>query len=213
MDVAEGKYYMSATQFEEVGTTGGIAIKDLVKGKIPYGAQMQILGNDGIYAIYNYIEEAYDEESDDFYPGWADSDDYLAVRKLPSGTAFWFKAPANCNVTIAGMILDDASKQIDVAGGKFSMIASPYPVGVNLNALTWTGLTYGDQIQVMGSDGIYSIYNYIEEAYDEAADDFYPGWADSDDYLVVSDVIPVANGAWIKPTAALTIEFNSPITK
>ena len=206
------KYYMCATHFDSTSRSGvGYAIKDLVTGEVPYGTQIQVIQPDTTYKIYKYVEEAYDEVADDFAPGWADSDDFLAVDKLAPGAAFWFKAPSACEISFAGQVLADASKSITVAANQFSMIANPYPSAVNMNKLTWSGLTYGDQVQIMQADSTYKIYKYIEEAYDEAADEFVPGWADSDDFLVVSDVLPVGQGAWIKPSSPVTINWVSPL--
>jgi hypothetical protein len=203
---------MCATHFDTTAGNGtGYAIKDLISGEVPYGTQIQVMQADTTYKIYYYIEEAYDEGTDSFAPGWADSDDYVAVDKLAPGAAFWFKAPSTCNINIAGQILSDASKTVTVAAGQFSMVANPYPTAANMNNLSWTGLTFGDQFQIMQVDSTYKIYYYLEEAYDEVADDFVVGWADSDDYLVVTEVLPVGQGAWIKPAAQVTIDWGSPL--
>lgn len=188
-------------------------ICDLISGEIPYGSQIQILNADGAtYAFYNYLEEVYDATLDDFVPGWGDGHEELATATLAPGTAFWFKAAGNCNATIAGLILADASKTQNINGGQFSMIANPYPATVNPNDLTWTGLAYGDQIQVLNDDGAtYSFYNYLEEAYDATLDVFVPGWGDGHEDKVSTGIIPVGQGAWIKPTNNLTVEWKSPL--
>lgn len=207
-----GKYYMCATHFDATTDNGqGYAIKDLISGEVPYGTQIQVMQADTTYKIYYFIEEAYDEVKDEFAPGWADVEDYVAVDMLAPGAAFWFKAPSACNISIAGQILSDASKAVTVPAGQFSMVANPYPVAVNMNDLSWAGLTYGDQFQIMQPDSTYKIYYYIEEAYDEAKDEFLPGWADVEDYLVTTKVLPVGQGAWIKPAAPVTINWASPL--
>lgn len=188
-------------------------ICDLIKGEIPYGSQIQILKADGSgYDYYNYLLECYDPEKDDFVPGWGDGGEELATSTLAPGTAFWFKAAGNCSATIAGQILTDASKTIDINGGQFSMIANPYPATVNPNDLTWTGLSYGDQMQVLKDDGEgYLYYTYLAEAYDAEKDDFVPGWGDGGEEIVTTGVIPVGQGAWIKPTNKLTLKWESPL--
>ena len=212
--ITGGRFYLCSTQFDTVSGTGaGMRICDLIDGEIPYGSQIQILNADGAtYSFYNYLEEVYDASQDDFVPGWGDGGEELATETVAPGTAFWFKAAGNCSATIAGQILADSSKTLNIAGGQFSMIANPYPVAVNPNALTWTGLSYGDQIQVLNDDGAtYSFYNYLEEAYDASEDDFVPGWGDGGEEMVSSGVIPVGQGAWIKPTNNLTVEWESPL--
>ena len=206
------KYYMVAVQFDAVGAEGaGTAIKDLVTGNLPYGIEMQIQKADGTYDIYKYIAEAYDAGIDDFIPGWADGLENMATRLLQPGTVFWIKSPSATTVTIAGQIFADASKEFVIPAGKYSMIGNPYPVAANPNALTWTGLTYKDELQVLKIDGTYDIYKYIEEAYDEDKDDFFPGWADGLENMVTTGIIPVGQGAWIKPAAELTVTFASPL--
>lgn len=206
------KYYMVAVQFDAVAGEGaGTAIKDLVKGNLSYGIELSVLKADGTYDIYKYIAEAYDEGIDDFIPGWADGGENLATRLLQPGTVFWLKAPSTTTVTIAGQLLSDASKDFVIPAGKYSMLGNPYPVAANPNALTWTGLTYKDELSVLKTDGTYDIYKYIEEAYDEKADDFVPGWADGGENLITSAIMPVGQGAWIKPAAELTVTFASPL--
>ena len=203
---------MIAAQFDDVGGAGaGIAIKDLVTGDVPYGAQMQVRLPAGGYDIYKYIEEAYDETIDDFIPGWADGLENLATTKVAPGAAFWFKTDTACNVTIAGQILGDASKTVSVNASIFSMIGNAYPADVNPNDVEWTGLTYGDQLQVRLDAGGYDIYKYIEEAYDETIDDFVPGWADGLENIVSTGILKSGRGAWIKPTAAVSVTWESPI--
>ncbi len=212
--ITGGRFYLCSTQFDNVGGNGaGMRICDLIEGEIPYGSQIQILNADGAtYSFYNYLAEVYDAEKDDFVPGWGDGGEELATSTLAPGTAFWFKAAGNCNATIAGQILADASKTIDINGGQFSMIANPYPASVNPNTLTWTGLSYGDQIQVLNADGAsYSFYKYLAEAYDAEKDDFVPGWGDGGEEIVTTGIIPVGQGAWIKPAKALTLKWESPL--
>lgn len=203
---------MIAAQFDDVNGNGsGIAVKDLVTGNIPYGAEMQVRLPAGDYDIYKYIEEAYDETLDVFGPGWADGGDNLATAKIAPGAAFWFKTDTACNVNIAGKILEDASKTVNVNAGIFSMIGNAYPSDVNPNAVEWTGLTYGDEMQVRLDAGDYDIYKYLEEAYDEVKDEFVPGWADGGDNLVTTAVLRSGRGAWIKPTAAVSVTWENPI--
>ncbi len=205
-------YYMVAVQFDAVSGEGtGTAIKDLVTGNIPYGMIMQILKTDGTYDTYKYLEEAFDEDADDFVPGWGDVGDNMATRLLPPGTVFWLKSPSDTVATIAGAVLSDASKEIAVAGGKYSMIGNPYPIAVNPNGMTWTGLTFKDELKVLNTDGTYNTYKYLEEAFDEKTDDFITGWGDVGDNYITTGIIPVGQGAWIKPASDVTATFASPL--
>jgi hypothetical protein len=91
------------------------------------------------------------------------------------------------------------------------MIANPFPIPVNLNSLTWTGLTYNDTVQVLQSNGKgYDFYTYLEEAYDPITETFVPGWADGGSELM-SIAIPVGQGFWISPAASVTATFTAPV--
>ena len=92
---------MIAAQFDDVGGNGaGIAIKDLVTGNIPYGAEMQVRLPAGGYDIYHYDAEAYDESIDDFVPGWANGGgDLVTTGVLKSGRGAWIKPTAAVSVT------------------------------------------------------------------------------------------------------------------
>ena len=73
---------MISAQFDNVGGVGaGMALKDLVKG-VPFGTELQLLAASGGYDLYYYIEEAYDEDTDNFIEGWADGGDNLATIKF-----------------------------------------------------------------------------------------------------------------------------------
>lgn len=212
LSATKSTFYMCASQFDSVGGNGaGIPLCDLIKGEVAYGTQIQIRNAKGTYDIYKYIAECYDAEKDDFVPGWGDVGEELATIKVAPGTAFWFQATADCNVSIAGEILADASKTLNLPAGSFSMISSPYPYDVNPNKLTWTGLSYGDQIQVRNAKGTYDIYKYLAECYDADLDDFVPGWGDVGEEYVTTEVIPVAAGVWIKTANDATMKFESPL--
>ncbi len=203
---------MIATPFD--GTEGagtGIAVKDLVSGDIPEGAEMQVRLKAGGYDIYHYTSEAYDKNIDNFVPGWADGGDNLATAKVLPGAAFWFKTDSDCTATLAGQILAEASKTVDVNAGIYSMIGNAYPAAVNPNDVAWEGLTEGDELQVRLDAGGYDIYHYTKEAYDENSDAFVPGWADGGDNLVTTPVLNAGRGAWIKPAAAVSVTWESPV--
>lgn len=204
-------YYMVTAQFDNVGGTGaGMALNELVRGA-PYGTELSLLKANGTYDIFKYIAEAYDAVKDDFVPGWGDVLENLATQKVVPGTTFWLKTPSSATPTIAGAVLADSSKEVTVAGGVYSMIGNPYPVAVNPNTLTWTGLTYGDELSVMQANGTYAIYKYIAEAYDAEKDDFVPGWADVLENKVTTGVVPVGQGAWIKPAGEVKVTWVSPL--
>lgn len=220
MTLQKDKFYIFATQFDDVGGEGdGIRICDLVTGEIPYGTEIQVMNMalfDTSYDLFRYLEEAYDESQDDFVPGWGDKQENLATRRLAPGTAFWIKPTGTFTATVAGQVLADSSKQIDFTANKFTLFANPFPVAANPNDYTWSNLTYGDEIQVLNTaitETSYNLYRYLEEAYDADKDDFVPGWGNKQEDLVTTGIIPVAQGAWMKAQKAATLKWTSPFEK
>ncbi len=96
-----GQFYMIGVQFGVVGTAAGIPMKDLVKGTIPYGTQIQILNAAGTgYSIYTYMQEGYDESLDDFVPGWANvGEEIIHTGIVPVGAGCWVYPASNLTIT------------------------------------------------------------------------------------------------------------------
>ena len=204
-------FKMVGVQFSDIGADTGLTLDKLLTGNFPYGTQIQVLKSSGSgYDTYTYLEEAYDGVLDDFVPGWADIQDDLATVTLVTGQAFWLKAPSVSAASLAGEVLA-TDKAVNVSATLFNMIANPYPVATSLNETSWTGLTYGDQIQVLKSSGSgYDTYTYLEEAFDSVLDDFVPGWADIQDDMVTLP-IPSGQGFWINTATAVTVNFVTPL--
>ena len=221
MTLQKDKFYIFATQFDETskGTGDGIRICDLVTGDIPYGTQIQVMDMSvfsSAYDIYKFLAEVYDPSIDDFVTDkWGDVGEELATRKLAPGTAFWIQPKDTFTASIAGQVLTEASKQVSFTANKFTLFANPFPVAANPNAFTWTGLAYGDQIQVLDNSVIssaYDIYKFLAEVYDPEIDDFVTDkWGDVGEEIVSTGIIPVGQGAWIKTANAVTLDWTSPI--
>ena len=215
LNLTAEKFAMCATQFELVGGGSG-TLSDLFSATdIPYGTEIRFLNERGAYDVYKYLEEAYDEDADDFVPGWADGFENLVSTPVDVGTGYWVKAPENYDLTQAGQVANDATITLTLTPGMFQMISNPYPDGFNPNAVTWANLEYGTEIRVLNARGAYDVYKYLEEAYDEVADDFVPGWADGFENLVVASIADIKQGFWIRSNASnpVTITFSNPTTK
>ena len=198
LNLSADTFAMSGVQFVKVGGTAG-SLNDLFKGTIPYDTQILFMSESGAYDFYTYMEEALDEVADDFVPGWGDGDGFLVTEGIPAGTGFWVKAPSATEFTQSGEVVGDDSVTISLAANTFQMASNPFPEGFNPNKVTWSdNLPYGAQILVQDADGAYIFYEYMEEALDEVADDFVPGWGDGDGYLLTEDIAVNAQGFWMK---------------
>ena len=107
MSITADLYYMITAQFDATTGNGtGLAVKDLVKGNIPVGAEMQVRLPEGGYDIYKYSDMAYDasytgeDPSLMFVPGWADGLGNLVTSAiLKSGCGAWIKPAQAVSVT------------------------------------------------------------------------------------------------------------------
>ncbi len=212
LTLTAGKFVMGATQFQKVDGESG-TLSDLFSADdIPYGTEMRFLNASGAYEVYKYLEEAYDEDLDDFVPGWADGQEYLVADPVDPGTGFWIKAPEAYDLAQAGQVPTNETITVTLTPNMFEMVSNPFPEGFNPNAVTWGNLEYGTEIRVLNASGAYDVYKYLEEAYDEDADDFVPGWADGQEYLVTDSIAVVGQGFWIRSTeaTAVSITFSNP---
>ena len=211
LDLDAGAFVMSGIQFVKVGEDNGTLNDLFTSGDIPFGTEIRFLDSDGVYQIYKYIEEAYDEDADDFVPGWGDGSDYLSGDVNVPGEGFWVKAPSNYKLTQSGEVFPGQTATVTVEAGIFTMICNPFLVAFNPNDVNWgTGLQYGTEIRVLDDAGVYQFYKYIEEAYDEDLDDFVPGWGDGEDFIVKAAIADIGQGFWIKSPSKLTLTFSNP---
>ena len=203
-------YKMGGIQFVGVGEAA-VSLNDLFTGDIAYGTQIMFLDDSGAYDIYTYLEEAYDEEADDFVPGWGDGfENLVSAETLPvtAGTGFWYYPEEGTTVTQAGQVSTNETITVNVPAGQYTLVSNPFPKGFNPNDVTWNAdLPYGSEILTRDENGAYDIYTYLEEAYDEESDDFVPGWGDGFENLVAAPIADVGEGFWVKSETDATITF------
>jgi hypothetical protein len=177
-----GEFNMLGGTFTGVGKAGYSLNNDfkgenLTAGPDSFSADTILIHNaaTGIYTTYylyqgdgTYQAGWYNAVSDEWF-----DDDY--PTGLPAGSSFWYLTKAttvNAKVTFAGDVPMDASYAKDLVRGDFNMVASPYPVALNLNdvaQVTLTGATAGpdsftsDTILIHNAaTGIYTTYYLYE---------------------------------------------------
>lgn len=212
INLTANSFVMGAAQFELVGSGTG-TLSDLFSASdIPYDTEIRFLNESGAYEIYQYIEDAYNVDTDEEEPGWADGYAELTTDPVSPGTGFWVKAPENHQLTQAGQVPAAETITVTVAPGMFQMVSNPYPQAFNPNEVSWSNLDYDSEIRVLNASGAYDIYTYIEDAYNAATDEETPGWADGYAELVTTDIADVGQGFWIRSTANsdTTVTFTNP---
>lgn len=232
MAVEQATSVIIAAQFEDM--TGTTKLNSLISGVegvdydtgvdfLKTAAQIHIPDGSG-YTTYYYLNDAYylDENGHGMTkPGWADAKGDLADIDVTPGVAMWFKNPtAAATPTVAGAVSGDAQKAIDCPLG-VALRANTYPIAITLNGTQMSssdiiGVGYGDgksfqktasQIQVPSGAG-YTIYYYLNDAWDANANTETPGWADAKGDLV-NVTIPAMQGFWTKgASGAFTLTFN-----
>ena len=104
VDVPAGTMKMLGCQFETTQSTD-VDLQNFVVGNFEGGEDLgsaplvMILGADGKYTSYFYLTEAYDEDLDDFVPGWANADGDKVSIDIDVAAAFWFKLNAAGSIT------------------------------------------------------------------------------------------------------------------
>ena len=192
-----GDFNMLGGAFNGVGKAGYSLNRDFKGENLTAGTDLftadTILIHDaatGVYTTY-YLYE-YDPTYPDYPAGW-----YNAITEapfdtdypdgLPAGTAFWYVAKSttvNASVTFSGDVPMDASYTKDLVRGKFNMVASPYPVSLNLNdaeQVTLTGATAGADLFTADTIAIHDAATggyttYYLYAYDPTYPDYPAGW-------------------------------------
>ena len=155
-----GKFNMYVVPFEAVGG-GNVFIPELLSGNLTAGGDS---GLGDTIQIWNPATSGYDDyylfDNGDGTATWWKGDDSEEMGPMPAGTTFWYEAKGdNGSVTVSGQVITTGTFSESVIGGKFNMLACPYPVEFdpnNINAIDWMacGATaggdsgLGDTIQI-----------------------------------------------------------------
>ena len=175
------------------------------------------------YDLYYFLNDAYIEETDSTTKGWADASGNYVDLTIDPGVAFWFKVvAADANVTVSGAVETD-EVEVSVPQNKFTLVASAFPVALDLNGKSMTPETLvgadfdedfnfwttAPQIQVQKTTGAgYDLYYYLNDAYIEETDSTTKGWADASGNFISASV-PAGAGFWMKgATGDVTLNFS-----
>ena len=161
----------------------------------------------------------YNGEGDEENWGWHDVNWDLDDAKLPVGTAFWFKAKPGDgkSMTVSGALESADDVTVNIAGGKFNMVISPFPSAIDLNDETTVVLSnvtkadddsLADRIQVWNpaTEGYTTYYFYNGEGDEENW-----GWHDVN-WDLDDAVLPAGTAFWYKAKAGTgkSIKFINP---
>ena len=230
-ETAAGKWSILGVQFEE--TNGGMHVNGLVSGLtgvnydeqdvwLTTAPQIQVPNAFGGYTIYYYLNDAWDTVNQKAVAGWADSYGNLAAAgAFTPGVAVWLKSvQVDATASVAGAVPSTEYATVSCPAN-FALRANIYPEAVAINSAAMTSsditgvdydaqdvwLTTAPQIQVPNAFGGYTIYYYLNDAWDTVNQKAVAGWADSYGNLA-SGTIAAAQGFWTKGVSApFTLRF------
>ena len=225
---------MLGAQFEQV--TGGTAIDGLITGVngVAYDAegvfeatapQIQVPTAGG-YDIRYFLTDGWyqDAEGNDAYKaGWCNEAGEICDTEVTPGVAIWLKSvDADVQVTVAGAVPEVDSVSVECPK-VFSLRANAYPMAITLNTdamkfVNIAGVDYdaesafegtAPQMQIPTAGG-YDIRYYLNDGWYQDAegnDAYKAGWCNEAGELS-ADVIPVAQGFWLKGNGStFTVTF------
>ena len=235
--VTAGTYYLIGVQFNDAAsaTKGSISMNSLIglSSEITPGTyasdfadtpEILVLKASGGYEKYYYISDATDDNDDELgYDCWADSDGYelKVADNLVLGKGFWFKSHTSGTLNCAGQVSALSSFERNIPAGQFEIVANPYPVALNLNAPTISGITPGTigdfsdptwnnapMIQVLQANGQgYDFYYYIDDADDGNGNYTATEWVNAEGFNSTGAQVGVGAAFWIKSATAGTFTF------
>ncbi len=175
------------------------------------------------YDFYYYINDADDGNGNYTATAWVDQEGFnltsAAVQALSKG--FWFKSHTSGTLNCAGQVSALSSFERNIPAGQFEIVANPYPVALNLNAPTISGITPGTigdfsdptwnnapMIQVLQANGQgYDFYYYIDDADDGNGNYTATEWVNAEGFNITGTQVGVGAAFWIKSATAGTFTF------
>ena len=97
IDVPKDQLVMIANPFPEGFNPNAVTWSD----NLPYDTEIMTLNASGSYDHFYYLEEAYDEQTDDFITGWGNgSEEYVTGNIASFGQGIWIKSAESISLTI-----------------------------------------------------------------------------------------------------------------
>ena len=186
--LTSGKFNMGGITFTTVGgddiDLNDVTFNNLTKGDEADNADKIQVWNPGTSGYTTYY--FYNAEGDEDNWGWVDENWEVPDATLAVGTAFWYKAKpgSDKSMTVSGALESADDVTVNLTGGKFNMVISPFPSAIDLNntkTVVITNYTPGDEadnadkVQVWNpATSGYTTYYY----YNAEGDEDNWGWVD-----------------------------------
>jgi hypothetical protein len=227
IQIAADEASMIAFNYEEVGKTSGIALKDLVPDQ-PFldGDQIQVAYIDPEdplkalkFAAYTYYTQDYLDNNIGFGDeGWNDgsiqNQDDLVFQP---GSGVWILLNGERTITVAGQVKPNGNAY-SFGAGEAKMIGAGFPIPFNPNTCVWNGIQDGDQIQVVYIDPEdplkalkFTAYTYYTQDYLDNNIGFGDeGWNDGS-MALAGQILGIGKSCWVLTQGTTTMTMASPL--
>ena len=166
------------------------------------------------YETYFYFADTIDNE-DDFNSmgeGWGDGSSVKSTGvTLDPGQGFWLNTQKNATITMPGEVLSSTSETLSLSANKMDIMASPYPVELDIQNIKITGFTDGVDWMKLYVPGVgYNTYFYFADTIDNE-DDFNSmgeGWGDSSSVKTIGAKLNPGQGFWINTQKDATVTIS-----
>ena len=228
VSIKAGQWYMIAAQFKTVGeATHVVKLNDFVKGTM-VGTQssqtaprIQVWDPENGYTDYFFFSQSAGTPSKRKYNYWAPYNNSLdnyeigQAATVDLGSGAWFNSANDCEITVAGEVVEVATKDIFVKGNAWNLIANPFPTTMSVNnSVNWkelaeAGKLVGTQssqtaprMQVWDAENGYTDYFFFSQSAGTPSKRKYNYWAPYNNSLDNYEIgqtatIPVTRGFWL----------------
>ena len=212
LELKANKMDIMGVQFVNV-TGDALDIQNITVSNFTDGQDTMMVYTPGVgYETYYYGSLVKDYETfEDDGLGWSVGD-ALRVQgvTLDPGQGFWINTQKDTVVTISGQVKMTDSETVELAAGKMDIIASPYPVNTDIQNISISNFTDGQDWMKIYTPGVgYESYLYgaLVKDYETFEDDGL-GWSVGDALRVQGVTLNPGQGFWIstKKDATVTIK-------
>ena len=219
---------MIAAQFKTVGAESHIVkLNDFVKGTMVGNTdsklcpRIQVWDPEDGYQDYYFFSESQGTPRTKQYKYWAPNNNSLAnydlgqAATIDLGSGAWFNSANDCEITVAGEVVEVGTKDITVKGNAWNLIANPFPTTMSVNnSVNWKELAaagklvgntdskFCPRMQVWDAEDGYQDYYFFSQSQGTVKTRQYNYWAPNNNSLANYDLgqlatIPVTRGFWL----------------
>ena len=218
---------MIAAQFKTVGEANHIVkLNDFVKGTMVGNTDAKLCPRIQVwdterYTDYYFFSQSQGTPAKRKYNYWAPGNNTLDNYELGQaatidlGSGAWFNSQSDCEITVAGEVVEVSTKDIDVKGNAWNLIANPFPTTMSVNnSVNWAELAAEGKLvgntdaklcprmQVWDTDHGYTDYYFFSQSQGTPAKRKYNYWAPGNNTLDNYELgqlatVPVTRGFWL----------------